>query len=80
MRKIEQLITCHGKDCDFNVAVVGTGKNPQLYFFEVDVYYPDDHFDSVELPFKVGVDAKYIEEWFLQMDMKTFKKLTKTIK
>lgn len=71
MRKIEKFIKCDG----FNVAMVGKGKNPTLYFIEFDVYYPEDDFDSPELPFKAGVDAKYIQEWFLEMSLKDFKKI-----
>ena len=78
MRKIEKFIKCG----DFNIAVVGTGKNPMLYFLDgwLACYYPEDHFDSVELPLKAGVDAKFIHEWLLKMDMKTFKKIVRGMK
>lgn len=77
MRKIEKFIKCNG--C--NVAIVGKGKNPTLYFIEswMNVYYPENDFDSIELPFKAGVDVKYIKEWLLRISMKDFKKIVKEI-
>lgn len=77
MRKVKKFIKCG----DFNVALIGEGKNPQLYLIEHDVYYVDEDFDGVEHPIKVGTPAKYIEEndKLLQMDLKSFKKIAKEI-
>jgi hypothetical protein len=81
MRKVKKFIKCSGSDFDFNVALIGDGKNPRLYFIENDVYYVDEDFDGVEYPIEAGTPAKYIEqnEWLLQMDLKAFKRIAKEI-
>lgn len=81
MRKVKKFVKCYGSEFDFNVALVGDGTNPRLYFIEQDVYYIDEDFDGEEHPIKVGTPAKYIEEneWYLQMDLKAFKKIAKEI-
>lgn len=76
MRKIEKFIKCN----DFNVALVGKGKNQTVYFLFVDVCYPENDFDSEEVVYKVGVNEKFIEEPFFKMSLKTFKNFAKVIK
>lgn len=77
-RTIEKFIKCDG----FNVAVVGKGKDKIVYFLEgwQQHYYPEKIFDSVELPLEAGVDADYIDEWLLKMDMKSFRKIARGLK
>ena len=76
--KIKKFVVCHGATFDFNVAVVGSGRNPKVYVMDQDQYWNDK---GQECSFKQGTDARWIDDvgYLLHMDLDTWKKISKVI-
>jgi hypothetical protein len=61
----------------FFVLVVGNNKNPTIYFVNNEYYY--DNNDQKQI-WKVGDNSKFINEYLLHMDLKSFNKIFEQIK